>query len=87
MIAFPDYKFIFVLTPFVPEHEEIYTTYIKRPLESKGYKVEKADTIIGTLREDILQRINRQIRRAGIIVVNTTKDRAKPMKSLFLPMD
>lgn len=60
----------FVLMPFEPEFESIYTDLIAHALESVGYDVAKADSFAD--QRNILKDIIRGISRANLVVADVT---------------
>jgi len=63
-------QFIFVLMPFREDLKEIYTKYIKIPLEKEGYEVRRADDFYNSV--PILTNILESISKADIIIADLT---------------
>ncbi|GAG78335.1 unnamed protein product [marine sediment metagenome] len=63
--------FIFILMPYKDKLTQIYRRYIKRPLESKGYIVKRADDLHTST--PILNDILECITRADIIIAELTE--------------
>src|SRR5687767_3044587 len=62
--------FVFVLMPFAPEFNDIYTFGIKGAAEDAGAYAERLDEQIFT--ENILGRIYNQINKADVLVADMT---------------
>lgn len=62
--------FAFVIMPFEPEFDRIYTDLIMPALESAGYEVKRADNVID--QQNILKDIIHHIVRADLIVAELT---------------
>ena len=60
----------FVLMPFDPEFEDIYSDLIARTLESEGFTVERADSSLD--QENVLKDIIHGIARAHLVVAELT---------------
>ena len=63
--------FVFILMPFKDSLTQIYERYIKRPLESKGYIVKRADDLYAST--PILSDILDCIKKANIIIAELTE--------------
>lgn len=60
----------FVIMPFDPEFEAVYSDLIKPPLENAGFEVQRADSLMN--QQNILKDIIRQIAHADLIIAELT---------------
>lgn len=60
----------FVIMPFDPEFEAVYSDLIKPSLENSGYEVNRADSLMN--QQNILKDIIRQIANADLVVAELT---------------